>query len=147
LIPFRPGVPPLGPGRQDYAFELPDDLVRRIAAVLAGFQLPDLPSDLVAGARPQRSPVIKIGTIVSGDQFINDDAVRRHLQEAFGAHAVEMEGAGVAQVAEAFGVPAIVIRSLSDLAGSDSHVDFTRFVAAVATTAARVVERLVPVLD
>jgi len=58
-----------------------------------------------------------------------------------------MEGAAVAQVAEAFGVPAIVIRSLSDLAGSESHLDFGKFVAAVAPVAARVVERLVPVLD
>ncbi len=39
------------------------------------------------------------------------------------------------------------IRSLSDLAGSDSHLDFGKFVTAVAPTAAKVVERLVPVLD
>ena len=58
-----------------------------------------------------------------------------------------MEGAAVAQVAEAFGVPAIVIRSLSDLAGADSHLDFGKFVTAVAPTAAKVVERLIPVLD
>ena len=64
-----------------------------------------------------------------------------------GAGPVEMEGAAVAQVAKAFGVPAIVIRSLSDLAGADSHLDFGKFVTAVAPTAAKVVERLVPVLD
>jgi adenosylhomocysteine nucleosidase len=145
FTPFRPAVPPFGPGRDDYAFGLPADLVERIRAALDGFQLPRLPADLVgAGAR---APMVKIGTIVSGDQFINDETVRGRLQRDFGAHACEMEGAAVAQVAAAFGVPAIVIRSLSDLAGADSHLDFGRFVAAVSPTAAKVVERLVPVLD
>ena len=145
LTPFRPAVPPFGPGRNDYAFEVPEELVARIHTALDGFKLPALPVDLVgADARP---PLFKVGTIVSGDQFINDEGVRQRLQSEFGAHAVEMEGAAVAQVAEAFGVPAIVIRSLSDLAGSDSHLDFGKFVAAVAPTAAKVVEKLVPVLD
>jgi adenosylhomocysteine nucleosidase len=147
ITPFRPGVPPFGPGRDDYVFKLPGALVERIAKALDGFQLPGLPADLFDGAPPQRGPMIKIGTIVSGDQFINSESVRERLQREFGAHAVEMEGAAVAQVAEAFGVPAIVIRSLSDLAGSESHLDFGKFVAAVAPTAAKVVERLVPVLD
>jgi adenosylhomocysteine nucleosidase len=147
ITPFRPGVPPFGPGRKDYAFDLPDNLVQRIGKALEGFKLPELPLDLFEGEKPKRAPLIKVGTIVSGDQFINDENARRHLQTAFGAHAVEMEGAAVAQVAEAFGVPAVVIRSLSDLAGAESHLDFGKFVVAVAPTAARVVELLVPVLD
>jgi adenosylhomocysteine nucleosidase len=147
LTPFRPGVPPFGPGRRDYAFDLPDDLAGRIETAMNGLRLPPLPAELVGVERSTLSPVLKLGTIVSGDQFINDETVRRRLQTEFGAHAVEMEGAAVAQVAEAFGVPAIVIRSLSDLAGAESHLDFGKFVTAVAPTAARVVERLVPVLD
>lgn len=145
VTPFRPGVPPFGPGRKDYGYDISEDLVARIHSALDGFKLPALPADLVGA--DARAPVIKIGTIVSGDQFINDEGARARLQSEFGAHAVEMEGAAVAQVAEAFGVPAIVIRSLSDLAGSDSHLDFGKFVTAVAPTAAKVVERLVPVLD
>jgi adenosylhomocysteine nucleosidase len=147
LTLFRPAVPPFGPGRRDYAFELPRDLVTKIESALQGFALPALPADLFEGAKPARPPMIKLGTIVSGDQFINDEGVRARLQTELGAHAVEMEGAAVAQVAAAFGVPAIVIRSLSDLAGAESHLDFGRFVTAVAPVAARVVERLVAVLD
>jgi adenosylhomocysteine nucleosidase len=147
ITPFRPGVPPFGPGRDDYAFKLPADLTQRIHAALDGYALPRLPADLFDGKPPERAPIIKIGTIVSGDQFINSETVRERLQREFGAHAVEMEGAAVAQVAEAFGVPAIVIRSLSDLAGAESHLDFGKFVAAVAPVAAKVVEKLVPVLD
>ena len=147
IVPFRPGVPPFGPGRKDYAFELPPDLVAKIHAVLDGYALPRLPADLFDVQAPRRAPIIAVGTIVSGDQFINDEDARRRLQSDFEAHAVEMEGAAVAQVAEAFGVPAIVIRSLSDLAGAESHLDFGKFLNAVAPVSAKVVERLVAVLD
>jgi adenosylhomocysteine nucleosidase len=147
FTPFRPGVPPFGPGRRDYAFDLPDDLAQRIGGALEGVHLPPLPVDLAGLKDGAASPRLLLGTIVSGDQFINDETTRQHLQTEFGAHAVEMEGAAVAQVAEAFGVPAIVIRSLSDLAGSESHLDFGKFVTAVAPMAVRVVERLIPVLD
>ncbi len=147
FTPFQPGVPPFGPGRPDFGFDLPQDLVDRIHKALDGYVLPPLPADLFGGEAPQRAPRIKVGTIVSGDQFINDENVRRRLQHQFNAHAVEMEGAAVGQVAKAFGVPAIVIRSLSDLAGAESHLDFGRFLTAVAPVSARVVERLVAVLD
>jgi adenosylhomocysteine nucleosidase len=147
FTPFQPGIPPFGPGRPDFGFDLPKDLVARIHQALDGFVLPALPPDLFDDDTPRRAPMIKVGTIVSGDQFINDDQVRRRLQRQFHAHAVEMEGAAVAQVAKAFGVPAIVIRSLSDLAGAESHLDFGRFLNAVAPVSARVVERLVAVLD
>jgi adenosylhomocysteine nucleosidase len=126
---------------------LPKDLVARIHQALDGFALPALPVDLFDDDTPRRAPMIKVGTIVSGDQFINDEQVRRRLQHQFHAHAVEMEGAAVAQVAKAFGVPAIVIRSVSDLAGAESHLDFGRFLSAGAPVSARVVERLVAVLD
>jgi adenosylhomocysteine nucleosidase len=147
FTPFQPGIPPFGPGRPDFGFDLPKHLVDRIHQALDGFQPPALPDDLFGGDAPRRAPIIKIGTIASGDQFINDENVRRRLQNQFHAHAVEMEGAAVAQVAKAFGVPAIVIRSLSDLAGAESHLDFGRFLNAVAPVSAKVVERLVAVLD
>jgi adenosylhomocysteine nucleosidase len=148
FTPFQPGIPPFGPGRPDFGYDLPKDLVVRIHKALDGYQLPALPADLFEGYdTPRRAPIIKVGTIVSGDQFINDENVRRRLQDQFHAHAVEMEGAAVAQVAKAFGVPAIVIRSLSDLAGAESHLDFGRFLNAVAPVSAKVVERLVAVLD
>jgi len=147
FTPFQPGIPPFGPGRPDYGFELPKDLVARVHKALDGYKLPALPRELFGGEAPLRAPIIKIGTIVSGDQFINDENVRQRLQHQFHAHAVEMEGAAVAQVAKAFGVPAIVIRSLSDLAGAESHLDFGRFLNAVAPVSAKLVEHLVTVLD
>ena len=45
----------------------------------------------------------------------------KELYEKFGAQAVEMEGGAITQVAEQFGIPAIVVRCLSDLAGANGH--------------------------
>ena len=141
MIPFRPGVPPLGEHRRDYAFELAPDLIDRLTLAAAEIDLPDLPADLAEpGARRRR---VLMGRILSGDQFINSEVARRRLHTEFGAQAVEMEGAAVAQVGALLGLPVVVVRCLSDLAGADSHLDFPRFVAAVAPGAATVLRRVI----
>lgn len=141
---FRPGVPPIGDARDRIAFDLPGELTMRLAAAVKDIVLPPLPTDL--GAPPNARPRIAFGPIVSGDQFINSEAVRERLRRDHAALAVEMEGAAVAQAAELLGIPCVVIRSLSDLAGAESHLDFPRFLRAVAPSAARVVARVVSVL-
>ena len=42
--------------------------------------------------------------------------------------AVEMEGAAVAQVCADYQVPFAAMRTISDRADDDAHVDFTRFI-------------------
>ena len=49
------------------------------------------------------------------------------------ALAVEMEGAALAQVCHDFGVPYAVVRTVSDRADNSAHVDFSRFLAEVAS--------------
>ena len=75
-----------------------------------------------------------------------DEGIRLRLRADYQADAVEMEGAAVGQVAAFFGIPAVVVRSLSDLAGAESHLDFDRFVSVVAPDAARVMRRLAAVI-
>jgi adenosylhomocysteine nucleosidase len=58
-----------------------------------------------------------------------------------------MESGAVAQVAEAFGVPWLIIRALSDLAGEDSQLDFQVFAAQAAKTAAAAVLKSLPLFD
>lgn len=74
------------------------------------------------------------GLVVSGDRFIStraeNDVLRARLPDAL---AVEMEGAALAQVCHDFGVPFAVVRTVSDRADDDAHVDFNRFVAEVAS--------------
>ncbi|TFZ06656.1 5'-methylthioadenosine/adenosylhomocysteine nucleosidase [Ramlibacter henchirensis] len=89
-------------------------------------------SAAVARALPQQR--LHRGLVVSGDRFVSTDAECRALQAALPqALAVEMEGAAVAQVCHDFGVPFAAVRTISDRADDDAHVDFARFVRDVAS--------------
>ena len=69
-----------------------------------------------------------------GDRFVSTDAECRALRSALpDALAVEMEGAAVAQVCHDFGVPFAAVRTISDRADDEAHVDFARFVREVAS--------------
>jgi len=141
---YQPGVPPL-PGVNDaHGYDLEPDLAARARAMLEGMELEPLPEMVTGGAA--RRPSIHFGTVLTGDQFLNCAATRERLFTRFGAKAVEMEGAAIAQVAARYDVPALVVRSLSDLAGEESHMDFPAFVQAAAATAAYLVRRLAAVV-
>lgn len=77
------------------------------------------------------------GLIVSGDRFVSASAESQALRTALaqGGHqalAVEMEGAAVAQVCRDFGKPFAAVRTISDRADDQAHVDFPRFIREVA---------------
>jgi adenosylhomocysteine nucleosidase len=82
------------------------------------------------------------GAIASGDQFIASNAQREKLKELLPeVLCVEMEGAAVAQVCYEHSIPFIIIRTISDVAGDQSHIDFPAFVAKVAGRYSREIVR------
>ncbi len=89
---------------------------------------------------------VHFGPILTGDTYLACAATRERLFASFAGRAVDMESAAVAQVAAAFGVPWLVIRALSDLAGADSHLDFQAFVHDAAAKAAAAVLKSLPLL-
>ena len=104
----------------------------------AGAALDGVEFDRVLG----RAPRVVFGVVATGDRFIESERERARIHEMFGAHAAEMEGAAAAQVAESFGVDCLVVRVLSDLAGSGSDVDFDRFLSEVSVNSIKVVRAL-----
>ena len=84
------------------------------------------------------TPRVHRGLIVSGDRFIStrddSDALRHALPDAL---AVEMEGAAVAQVCRDYDVPFALVRTISDRADDTAHIDFGRFIHAVASQYSR----------
>ena len=95
---------------------------------------------------------IHSGLIASGDRFISSatevQALQTGLQAAeLHALAVEMEGAAVAQVCLDYGVPFAAVRTISDRADDQAHVDFPKFVTEVASRyALAIIEQLMTAL-
>ena len=73
------------------------------------------------------------GLIASGDRFVSSAREAQALCAALPeALCVEMEGAAVAQVCHDYGVPFAALRTISDRADDNAHVDFPAFVRDVA---------------
>lgn len=73
------------------------------------------------------------GLICSGDVFMADPARVAAVRQLFPEmQAVEMEGAAIAQVCQQFGVPYVVIRALSDIAGQESSTSFDEYLKVAA---------------
>ena len=77
-----------------------------------------------------------LGGVLTGDVFITADAARNHLRHRFRADVVDMESHAVFQVARRFGVPVIVLRSVSDSAGEDAGEQYLSTVTSTCDRAA-----------
>jgi len=94
-----------------------------------------------------RTPEIKVGGKgASGNSFIDQVEKREELKEKFDAQIVDMESAAVVQVANINGVPVLVVRSCSDLAGgsgsSTAQVEIEEFFEVAADNSANFVLEL-----
>lgn len=87
-----------------------------------------LSNALFESALSVRSPGgVTRGIIATGDKFVADSAVIKFIGENFGAVAVEMEGAAIAQVCDYAGVRFGAVRSISDRADEAAKVDSNTF--------------------
>jgi adenosylhomocysteine nucleosidase len=128
---YQPGYAPIINPTDRLGYPTDPALLARVRERLEGISVPGQ---------------IVYGTVLSGDQYLNCETTRERLRREFDGRAIEMEGGAVAQVCEAFGLPWLVIRALSDLAGGDALFDFTTFVDQAAASSATILRRLLPVL-
>lgn len=134
FTPTRSGVIPLGAPRLTELAPVP----ARVRVTLERLR------DAVAG---QIDGTVALGSIVTADYFLNCAHTRDELRAAFAADAIDMESGAVSQVAEAWGRPLYVIRTLSDLAGEDSHLTYPEMAAMAAHNSAACVLTLLGLLD
>ncbi|MDR7000368.1 5'-methylthioadenosine/S-adenosylhomocysteine nucleosidase [Neobacillus niacini] len=120
-------------------------------------QVPQLPAAFAAdqklmevaekAAKELENFQIVKGLIATGDSFMEDPARVDFVRSKFNdLQAVEMEAAAIAQVAHRFGVPFVIIRSLSDIAGKESEVSFDQFIDQAARHSATLVMKMVAAL-
>ena len=134
FTPTAYGVIPVGAPRLD-ELTLVSASVRSVLARLV---------ETVAG-RLDASPCL--GGVITADYFLHCAETRDELHAAFGADAIDMESGAVAQVAGAWGVDLYVVRTLSDLAGADSHLTYGEMAAMAARNSALCVPALLEILS
>lgn len=129
----RHEVPMSGRARFASDAALATALAAATAAVLAD---PHTTFGPGAAALGVTAPQPREGLVLSGDRFVSSAAESLELQQRLpDALAVEMEGAALAQVCHDCDVPFAVLRTISDRADDNAHVDFLRFIDEVAARA------------
>jgi adenosylhomocysteine nucleosidase len=127
------GLIPLGAPELDALTPVPAavrDTLERLAEVL----------------RTQVEAPVRLGGIVTADYFLNCAQTRAALHARFAAQAIDMESGAVSQVAEAWRAPLYVIRTLSDLAGEESHLTYPQMAQMAAHNSALCVLDLLAIL-
>jgi adenosylhomocysteine nucleosidase len=96
-----------------------------------------------------KSIKIHEGLIASGDRFVSSALEATDLHDRLpNALCVEMEGAAVAQVCADYGIAFAAVRTISDRADDNAHVDFVQFIRDVAAPyAVGVVDELLKTLS
>ncbi|MDR2521318.1 MAG: 5'-methylthioadenosine/adenosylhomocysteine nucleosidase [Spirochaetaceae bacterium] len=95
-----------------------------------------------AGKLPPQIKHVR-GLIASGDVFMCETSRIKAVAAQFpGLRALEMEGAAIAHVCAVFGVPALVIRAISDIAGEESPVSFDKYLPIAARHSSEIVMEL-----
>ena len=125
MLPFRPGSIPTGESTNEIEYKLAPKIKRKIKAAL---------------------PNVRMGKILTGDVFLQCEETQKELFEKYGAQAIDMEGAAVAQVAEQFGIPVIVVRCLSDFAGADSQKFSSKFLNNAAKRSYKTAQKILNIL-
>lgn len=82
------------------------------------------------------------GCIATGDQFIANKEYVDYLYNTYDVYAVEMEGASVGYVAYQYGVPFIIIRSLSDKADGLAHESYDNWYSVVSDNSGKIVMQI-----
>ena len=128
LISSIPGsFPSLDDTDEDVAYVMPERLKNAITNVV--------------------DDTVSFGRILTGDTYLACEGTRKMFRGQFGADAIEMEGGAIAQVCCSWHVPFVIVRVLSDLAGTESHYQFEEFIDDASVKAAKTVKKVLPILE
>ncbi|MDR0388730.1 MAG: 5'-methylthioadenosine/S-adenosylhomocysteine nucleosidase [Spirochaetaceae bacterium] len=128
---YKPGQLPGCPAE----FPVKEDLILRAERAVAELKAENILPEDFAAVR---------GVIASGDTFMYESSRLEALRKSFPqVKAVEMEGAAVAHTCFLFAVPALIIRALSDIAGTESPLAFDEFLPLASMHSGQIVCRII----
>ncbi|OEF99241.1 5'-methylthioadenosine/S-adenosylhomocysteine nucleosidase [Vulcanibacillus modesticaldus] len=88
------------------------------------------------------------GLITSSDSFMSDVDRVNEVKKLFpNVFAAEMEATAIAQVCSQFKVPFVIIRSLSDIAGSEAKISYDQFLETASINSAKLVLSMLKEID
>ena len=87
------------------------------------------------------------GIVASGDQFVASESYVKKLREEFNAIACEMEGASIALICNRYGLPFVVLRTMSDKADGLAHETFRNMANIAADNSSRIVMKMLESID
>ncbi len=132
-----------------------DAVQHDVDATALGYALGEVPGELPTWEADERLRDVALeaaaelggvgvvaGRVASGDQFIASADKVAALRAQYGAACAEMEGASAAQVCAKWGVPFVIVRSISDTADGAAGADFRTFTPLAAERAERVVRTM-----
>ena len=93
-------------------------------------------------AIPEMENRFRHGRIVSGDQFVNDAAIKQSINDRYAPACVEMEGASIGHTAYLFNKPYLVIRTMSDAADDAADETYDNFIDLAANTSASIILKM-----
>ena len=125
MLPFRPGSIPTGKANNVLEYGLNSKIKDKIKASL---------------------PDVRMGKFLTGDVFLQCRDTQNELFQKYKAQAIDMESAAVAQVAEQFGIPAVVVRCLSDMAGAGSQKLSSKFLNKAAKRSSNTAQKILNIL-
>lgn len=81
----------------------------------------------------------RVGSIATGDLFVNDAEVKADIVRRLAPDCIEMEGAAIGQVAYMNEVPFLVIRTMSDSADDSADDTYDNFLEVAANHSAQII--------
>lgn len=109
------------------AFEADAELIKQVQGALQTLKLP---------------VTMRQGRLLSGDCFVASEQ-GQSLYQIFAGDSVDMESAAWAQVAYLHHKPWLIIRSISDQANGQAHVDFNTFLPQAVATMSQLVLQII----
>lgn len=92
----------------------------------------------------ENAPNLMIGTVASGDRFVQDTKKLRWLQREFAALATEMEGAAFGYTCQLNKKPFVVIRAISDSSSESSSSDFEANLQKACQNSYHLMDQMIP---